>query len=55
MLTAEKPETSLSPPPVEKSRSIAFLLTTSIILTVACVSAISIFIGYLDAKKKSGI
>jgi len=54
MLTAEKPETSLSSPPVEKSRSIAFLLTTSIILTVACVSAISIFIGYLDAKKKAG-
>lgn len=54
MLTADKPETSLSSPAREKSRSIAFLLTTSIILTVACVSAISIFIGYMDAKKKAG-
>lgn len=54
MLTADKPETSLSSPAMGKSRSIAFLLTTSIILTVTCVSAISIFIGYMDAKKKAG-
>lgn len=53
MLTPDKPETPLSTTPKEKSRSIAFLLTTSIILTVACVSAISISIGYIDATKKA--
>lgn len=36
-----------------KGRSISFRLTTSIILTVTCVSVISIFIGYMDAKKKA--
>ncbi len=36
-----------------KGRSISFRLTTSIILTVTCVSAISIFIGYKDAKDKA--
>lgn len=41
--------------PKNKGRSISFRLTTSIILTVACVSAISIFIGYMDAKKKARI
>lgn len=36
-----------------KRRSVALLLTTSIILTVACVSVISISIGYIEASKKA--
>ena len=36
-----------------KGRSISFRLTTSIILTVTFVSVMSIFFGYMDAKKKA--
>lgn len=49
-MISDHPSTKI---PKNKGRSISFRLTTSIILTVACVSAISIFIGYMDAKKKA--
>ena len=41
--------------PQKKGDSISFRLTTSIILTVTLVSAISIFIGYMDATRKARI
>lgn len=40
---------------VPKGRSISFLLTTSLILTVTLVSCVSIFTNYLDVKRKSRI
>jgi PAS domain S-box-containing protein len=53
MVSDNNPDQTQSMAPRVKNRSIALLLTTSIILTVACVSAISIFIGYMDATKKA--
>jgi PAS domain-containing protein len=53
MLSEHKYNQSQIIPSKIKGRSIALLLTTSIILTVACVSAISIFIGYMEATKKA--
>lgn len=55
----KKGETAAPPvekdPPKKKGQSISFWLTTSLILTVSLVSAISIFTNYLDVKRKSQV
>ncbi|WP_459925882.1 PAS domain S-box protein, partial [Desulfatiferula olefinivorans] len=58
-MDAPRPEPAASPGPDKKAapkgRSISFLLTTSLILTVTLVSCVSIFSNYLDVKRKSRI
>lgn len=53
MLEEQKTATNSKIKLKRKGRSVSLLLTTSIILTVACVSVISIFIGYIEASRKA--